>query len=152
MESVVVVVSEVGGVSTVVSVSVDESSLLHPAATSVATEKPATRHAWRVFMTSTYPEGAVGEPGRRNVPAPRARRSRPALRPGLAVLGLLGLDDRGEILRDLLLHGALVHAGRREHAVAVLEFEEREEDVLGADVVVPESQGFAEGQLEGLAG
>src|SRR5690606_22140241 len=87
-----------------------------------------------------------------NVPAPRARRSRPALRPGLAVLGLLVLDDRGEILHDLLLHGALVHAGRREHAVAVLEFEEREEDVLGADVVVPESQGFAEGQLEGLAG
>ena len=44
----------------------------------------------------------------------------------------------------------LVDAGAGEHAVAVLELEQREQDVLGADVVVAEPQRLAERELQHL--
>lgn len=45
---------------------------------------------------------------------------------------------------DVVLGGVLVEAESGEHPCAVLEFEEREQDVLGADVVVAQPQRLPE--------
>ena len=39
-----------------------------------------------------------------------------------------------------------------QHATAVIQFEECEQNVLGSDVVVTEPQGLPEGELQGLPG
>ena len=53
-------------------------------------------------------------------------------------------------LDEFGLDDGLVEAQTGEHARAVLQLQQRQQDVLGADVVVAEPQRLAEGQLEGL--
>ena len=60
--------------------------------------------------------------------------------------------DRGEQHDEAGLDGGLVEAQPGQHAVAVLELEQGQQDVLGADVVVAEAQRLAERELERLAG
>ena len=65
---------------------------------------------------------------------------------------LLGGDHALQERADVLLGLGLLDAEPGEHAGPVLVLEQREQDVLGADVVVPEPQRVAERQLQDLAG
>ncbi|HEX5945706.1 MAG TPA: hypothetical protein VFY82_05485 [Acidimicrobiales bacterium] len=69
----------------------------------------------------------------------------------VSVLGAL-LDHAGEDPQDLRLDGGAIESEPGERALAVLHLEQREQGVLGADVVVAEPQGGAERELERLLG
>src|SRR6185437_5017339 len=76
----------------------------------------------------------------------------PAQSPGVVAGRTHALLEFRELGGDLGLGRRLGETAPRERAVAVLQLEEREQDVLGADVVVPEPKRLPVRQLEGLAG
>ena len=64
---------------------------------------------------------------------------------------LVGGQDGGHGIGDGGFGGRLVDAETREHSRAVSELQQREQDVLGSDVVVAQAQGLPEGELQRLA-
>src|SRR4051794_7742713 len=90
--------------------------------------------------SSTSPALMILSMTRWTAPGPGSHRSA-ALRRG---------GDGGQGLGDGRLGRRLPDAGLRQGARAVLELQEREEKVLGADVVVAEAEGFTERQFKGL--
>ena len=63
---------------------------------------------------------------------------------------LVGGEGGSDSLGNIGFGGGFVDAEAGEHASAVLEFQQSEQDVLGADVIVAHPQGLPEGELQRL--
>ena len=108
---------------------------LHPGAT---VEQVRAETGWSLEVSDEL--GETTPPTERELTTLRAMRTVGAR--------LLAGEDRG----DRLLDGRLLDPEPAEHARPALELEQREQDVLGADEVVPQPQRLAEGQLQRLLG